>query len=118
MNNTGAKLKQLSESLSFTNEQCILVHDDLDIPIGSIRSRLSGGASGHRGVASILEAFQSDVFRRVKVGVNQTGARRNRADYVLTVLNAASREKVELSIAAAEARVLEMVARPTDKKRL
>ena len=78
MNHIGAALKRLSASLSFDPEQCILVHDDLDTPIGSIRTRLSGGAGGHRGVASILEAFQTDAFRRVKVGVGQPEAKLDR----------------------------------------
>ena len=84
MNLTGAGLRRLSESLSFSPGQCILVYDDLDTPIGSIRTRLSGGAGGHRGVASILEAFQTDAFRRVKVGVGHPRADLDRVGYVLT----------------------------------
>ena len=111
MNQSGAGLRQLSEALSFKPEQCVLVYDDLDTPIGSIRTRLTGGAGGHRGVASILEAFQSDAFRRVKVGVGQPGVIPDRVQYVLTPFDPASRAAVEPAISAAEARALEMVER-------
>jgi PTH1 family peptidyl-tRNA hydrolase len=112
MNRIGATLKPLAERLAFVPEQCILVHDDLDLPLGSVRIRLSGGAGGHRGVASILEAFQSDAFRRVKIGVGQPGAKLDRVAYVLTAFDAASRAAVDPAIAAAEARALELAERP------
>ena len=111
MNLTGALLKQLADSLSFAPAQCILVHDDLDMPLGAVRARLSGGAGGHRGVASILEAFQTDAFRRVKIGVGQPAAKLNRVDYVLTVFSAESRPIVDQALATAASRVSEMVER-------
>ncbi len=77
--------------------------------MGSVRTRLNGGAGGHRGVASILEAFQTDAFRRVKVGVGQAGVKLNRAEYVLTAFDAASRVAIDPVISAAGARLLEMV---------
>jgi UDP-N-acetylmuramoyl-tripeptide--D-alanyl-D-alanine ligase len=117
MNLTGVGLKRLSENMAFGPEQCILVHDDLDTPIGSVRTRLSGGAGGHRGVASILEAFQTDAFRRVKIGVGQGEAKLKRVEYVLTAFNAASRVAADLAIPIAEARALEMVERPSMTKR-
>ncbi|BCB26573.1 hypothetical protein SKTS_14590 [Sulfurimicrobium lacus] len=110
MNLTGTGLKRLSEYMAFGPEQCILVYDDLDIPLGSVRTRLSGSAGGHRGIASILEAFQTDAFRRVKVGVGQTEAKLNRVEYVLTAFDAASRAAADLAIKAAHARVIEMLA--------
>ena len=82
MNATGAGLKQLSESMAFGSEQCILVFDDLDLPLGTVRTRPRGSAGGHLGVASILEAFQSDAIRRVKVGVKKAGDKLDPISYV------------------------------------
>jgi PTH1 family peptidyl-tRNA hydrolase len=75
---------------------------------------LSGGAGGHRGVASILEAFQTDAFRRIKVGVGQAAATINRVEYVLTPFDAASRLAIEPAIRTAQARALEMLASRTN----
>jgi len=117
MNLTGAGLKWLSESMGFSPEHCVLVYDDLDTPLGSVRPRLSGGAGGHRGVASILEAFQTDAFRRVKVGVGQAGAKINPVEYLLTAFDAASRIAVDQAIHVAGDRALEMVKRHCVAKR-
>jgi PTH1 family peptidyl-tRNA hydrolase len=111
MNTTGVGLRRLSQILSFGHEQCILVYDDIDMPLGAVRARLSGGAGGHRGVASILEAFQSDAFRRVKVGVGQAGAKDRRVEYVLTRFDMAARLIVDQAVSNAVVRVLELVER-------
>ena len=110
MNLTGIGLTRLSEAMSFSPEQCILVFDDLDLPLGTVKTRLSGSAGGHRGVASILEAFQSDAFRRVKVGVAPIGTTFNRFEYVLTPFDAATRPVMDQAIKAVHTRILEMVA--------
>jgi UDP-N-acetylmuramoyl-tripeptide--D-alanyl-D-alanine ligase len=108
MNLIGDALKKLSEGMSFNPAQCILVYDDLDLPLGTVRTRVSGSAGRHRGVASILEAFQTDSFRRVKVGVGQALIKLDIAVYVLTPFDTRSGETVNTAIAAAAARLLEM----------
>ena len=112
MNLTGGVLKQLATELVFTPAQCILVFDDLDLPLGTVRRKMAGSAGGHRGVASVLEAFQTDAFRRVKIGVGKEGTKPNRASYVLSPFDASDDEAVERSLAAAAALVSEMAAAP------
>lgn len=109
INLTGSGLKFLSESMAFSHAQCILVYDDLDTPIGTVRTRLNGSAGGHRGVASILEAFQTDAFRRVKVGVGSEVARSNPVEYVLTAFDAENRTATDLALVAAQVHVLKLV---------
>ena len=113
MNGTGAELKRLAETYRLNPAQCTLVHDDLALPLGTVRTRLSGGAGGHRGVASILEAFQTDAFRRLKIGVDQAEAKSNRLDYVLTPFPAASSAAVDKAILVGEARLLEWIGGAT-----
>lgn len=110
MNNIGAGLSRFTESTSFTPEQCILVHDELALQLGTVKTRLSGGAGGHRGVASILEAFQTDTFRRVKMGIGQGHARDQVVAYVLSPWDAISRSTVDASAKIAQARIAEMIA--------
>jgi PTH1 family peptidyl-tRNA hydrolase len=81
-----------------------------------VKTRLNGGAGGHRGVASILEAFQSDAIRRVKVGVGKAGEKLDRASYVLTAFDADSRIAIDQSIQIAVTRVLELVERQPRRK--
>lgn len=69
MNRSGSALRHLSVEMGFDASHCILIFDDIDLPLGKVRSRMDGSSGGHRGVASILEAFQTDAFCRVKIGV-------------------------------------------------
>lgn len=110
MNLTGLGLSQLAESLPFTVAQCILVFDDLEQRLGEVRMRLHGGSGGHRGVASIFDAFQNGAFRRVKVGVGKPAQNGDRAEYVLTPFDPASSIIIDQAIGIAAERVLKMVA--------
>ncbi len=110
MNLTGAGLKQIAQRMPFSPEQCILVFDDMELPLGSVRVRLKGGAGGHRGVSSILEAFQSDAFRRVKIGVGKPGEKLDRVKYVLTVLDDAARVLIDKAIVDAGTRILRLTS--------
>ena len=110
MNATGSGLKRLAQRLAFGPERCILVYDDLELPLGSVRTRPRGGAGGHRGVASILVAFQTDAFRRVKVGVEKPDIAIDRTAFVLTPFAAADRSAIEEALGTAEARLRETVA--------
>lgn len=111
MNLIGAGLKRLSERMAFGPDQCILVFDDLDMPLGTVRTRMSGGAGGHRGVTSILEAFQADTFRRVKVGVGKDGAKRDRVAYVLTPFASTSRAAVDQATSLAGMQLMDLLRR-------
>ncbi len=112
MNATGAGLKRLSTDMGFGPEQCLLVLDDLDLPLGSAKTRQRGGSGGHRGVGSILEAFQTDAFRRIKIGVGQAGVSLKRAEYVLTPFDATSRVAVDAALSTATTRLRELLAHP------
>ncbi len=109
MNLAGAGLKRLSDDMAFSPAQCIFVFDDLDLPLGAVKTRLSGSAGGHRGVASILEAFQTDAFRRVKVGVGHASAKLDRVKYVLTAFDEESRIIIDRTIETAGMRIIDML---------
>ena len=113
MNLTGSVLKRLSAAMHFDAAQCILVFDDIDLPLGKVRTRMNGSAGGHRGVASILEAFQSDAFRRVKMGVGKPGGKLDRVAYVLTPFAAEDRAAIDQAVLTAEASLREMMLRPS-----
>lgn len=110
MNGIGAGLKRFADSTPFASQRCVVVHDDLNLPLGTVRTRLNGGAGGHHGVASVLEAFQTDTFRRVKLGIGQANARERQVDYVLSPWDPSSRPTVDSAVRTAAERVAEMVA--------
>lgn len=111
MNLTGPALKKLSEAMNFSVPQCILVFDDIDLPIGKMRTRMNGSSGGHRGVASILETFQNDQFRRVKIGVKHSSLSQSSASAVLNRFDETEDAKIRSSLLEATKRLSELVAR-------
>ncbi len=63
-------------------DSLLVVHDDLDLEEGRLRFRARGASGGHRGVASLIEAFSTEDFSRLKVGIGRR-ADAEAADYVL-----------------------------------
>lgn len=108
MNLTGPILKKLSEEMRFSVPHCIVVFDDIDLPTGKVRARMKGSSGGHRGVASILEAFQSDQFRRIKIGVTDTSNRKRGTAAVLEAFDEAAHASVEASFVEARKHLIDL----------
>ena len=109
MNLIGPELRLLSDSMGFGPEQCVLVFDDLALPLGVVRMKKHGSSGGHRGVASILQAFQSDAFRRIKVGVSPQTLGANQVDYVLTPFSLKAKEVINTAVETAKNQALKDV---------
>lgn len=84
MNQSGPAVKALLDEAGLTGEDLVVVHDDLDLPLGRIRIKQRGGPGGHRGVLSILTSLQSDQFCRLKIGIGSAPPEQDAADYVLS----------------------------------
>jgi len=69
MNRSGEALKRLVDSKGILTEHLIVVYDDLDIPLGEIRIRKSGGPGTHKGMSSIVDELQTTLFPRIRIGI-------------------------------------------------
>lgn len=74
MNKSGNAVKPLVGSAKKA-EQLVVVHDDLDLPIGSIKIVFNRGSGGHRGVESIMRAIKTEGFVRIRIGVSPKTAK-------------------------------------------
>lgn len=90
-------------------EDLILVYDDLDLPLGTVRVRLRGSHGGHRGVRSVIETLGTQAFRRVKVGIGRPVHKEDVVEYVLTPFTPEEWPAVEAAVAAAADRVLALI---------
>jgi PTH1 family peptidyl-tRNA hydrolase len=73
-------------------ERIAIVHDDLDLPFGSLRLKRGGGDGGHNGLRSASSALGSKEYARVRLGIGRPPGRQDPADYVLREFAAAERK--------------------------
>ena len=83
MNLSGQSAQGLLHFYKIPPENLMVAHDDLDIPLGTIRIRPSGGAGGQRGMASTIERLGTKDFPRLRLGIGRPPGRMAAADYVL-----------------------------------
>jgi PTH1 family peptidyl-tRNA hydrolase len=79
----------------------IVVHDELDLPVGRVKIKLGGGLAGHNGLKSIKAHIDSDAFVRVRIGVGKPPSKEAGADHVLR--KPSKRDRDELDVAVVEA---------------
>jgi len=77
----------------------VVIHDDLDLPLGRIRFYANGGPGGHKGVESIIAALGSRDFIRVRIGVGRPPPGMDPVDFVLLDFSPTEKPGVEESIA-------------------
>ncbi|MCA9449981.1 MAG: aminoacyl-tRNA hydrolase [Candidatus Omnitrophica bacterium] len=83
MNRSGIAIKQLLAHYNASPENLIVAHDELDLPLGSVKLRKKCGPGGHNGVLSIMEELDTDDFARVRLGVGPRPEEVEGADFVL-----------------------------------
>jgi len=93
MNVTGPPLKGLLRECSLTTDDLIVVHDDLDLDLGRLRIKQTGGHGGHNGIKSVIDAIGTSQFVRVKIGIGRPAPHLDSADYVLQPF---TREELEV----------------------
>jgi len=71
MNNSGAALKPLVTSVKAASA-LVVIYDDLDLPLGTIKMSYDRGSGGHRGIESIAKALKTSAFIRIRVGICPT----------------------------------------------
>jgi len=96
MNESGPSYASLAKKQGVEPSRLIAVHDELDIPAGTIRVKLGGGNSGHNGLRSLDQALRSPDYLRVRVGIGRPPGRKDPADFVLQPLG--SPDETDLAI--------------------
>lgn len=87
----------------------ILVYDDIDLPLGTVRVRMKGSHGGHKGVRSVIEALGTQEIRRVKMGIGRPDRKDEVADHVLAPFEPEELPVVDAAVAAAAERVLGLI---------
>ncbi len=83
MNLSGEATLAAAKFYKIKPEEILVVHDELDLPVGSARLKLDGGHGGHNGLRDIMARLSSNQFYRLRLGIGHPGNRDDVHDYVL-----------------------------------
>ena len=104
MNLSGENVREAIDFYKLTEEEVLIIYDDISLEVGRLRIREKGSAGGHNGIKSIINHMGTDVFTRIKIGVGAP-----KGDLVNHVLGKFSKEEVNIL-----KQTLDVVAKATE----
>ena len=111
MNVTGDSIATALRRLHADPADLIVVYDDIDLPLGTVRTRMKGSHGGHNGMRSVIESLGTAEIRRVKVGIGRPERKDDVADHVLDRFQPEELPIIDDAVALAADRVLELISR-------
>lgn len=98
MNDSGGSVAGYGGYYHVGPERTVVIHDELDLPFGTIRMKLGGGDNGHNGLRSVTRALGSRDYYRVRVGIGRPPGRMDPADFVLRDFRPEERKDVPFMV--------------------
>jgi len=84
MNESGKAVKKIIQNSKFKIQDSIIIHDDIDLPLGTIRISRNVSSAGHKGIQSIINELRSQDFTRIRIGIQpKIGKTQNTERFVL-----------------------------------
>lgn len=97
MNLSGRAVRQICDYYKLSAQGVLVVHDEIDLPVGEIRLKQGGGHGGHNGLRDIIQHFGKE-FWRLRVGVGHPGHRDDVINYVLSPAPADEQREIDQAI--------------------
>jgi PTH1 family peptidyl-tRNA hydrolase len=98
MNMVGKAVAPLSRYYRIPLEHLLIIFDDLDLPMGTLRIRPQGGSGGHRGMQSILQYMDTESIPRMRVGIGRPPGQMDPADFVLQSFSKDEIEVIQITL--------------------
>ena len=114
MNESGGPVASLRDFFRVPAEHIVVVHDELDIPYGTLRLKLGGGDNGHNGLRSITKSLGTKEYLRVRVGVGRPPGRQDAADHVLKDFSSTEKKDLGFHVDRAADAVEALLTGPLD----
>lgn len=93
MNLSGTAIQEFMHYFKIETKDILIIHDDLDLPLGKYRLKVNSSAGGHNGIKSIIECLGTNSFARLKVGIGKN-SHYDTKDYVLSSFSKAEQEEL------------------------
>ncbi len=98
MNLSGQSVRALAQYLKITPAEILIAHDEVDLPVGTIKLKFDGGHGGHNGLRDIIDHLHTKQFYRLRIGVGRPKPGQDTADYVLDKPSKSDRKIIDSSI--------------------
>lgn len=115
MNDSGRAVAAILRDCYGSVNDIVVVHDELDLPLGVVRVKIGGGHGGHNGLRSLIEQLGSPDFIRVRIGIGRPAQGMDAADYVLSPFMAEERQAVTEAVHKAADAVRAVVQEGPDR---
>jgi PTH1 family peptidyl-tRNA hydrolase len=115
MNNCGNALREAREFYKIDTDKIIVIHDEIDLPLGRIKLKKDGGSAGHNGIKSIIANIGSNNFARVRVGVGKPYDKNNVIKHVLSGFSKEERQQLPEVIESARDSVFAIIMSGIEK---
>ena len=83
MNRSGQSVRAVTDWYKLQPQSVLVIYDDMDLPVGRLRMRLSGSAGGHNGMKSIIAHLGSQDFPRLRIGIGKSDGEKGTVSHVL-----------------------------------
>ena len=98
VNESGKTVSSITDYLKISNKQVLVIHDDLDLPLGKIKLKEAGGHGGHNGLRNIIDSLKGDAnFKRMRIGIDHPEKEEDVVNYVLSKFTKKERQLLETS---------------------
>jgi PTH1 family peptidyl-tRNA hydrolase len=114
MNESGGPAAAVAQYYKVPVGRLVVVHDELDIPFGTLRLKRGGGDNGHNGLRSLTKALGSREYLRVRFGIGRPPGRQDPADYVLKDFGSVERRELPFHVDRAADAVEAVVSDPLE----
>lgn len=94
MNESGIAVRACMDYHKLTADTVLIAHDDIDLPVGTIRLKFDGGDGGHNGLKDIIQHLNTKQFYRLRIGVGRPQHSNDVIDYVLETPSKSDRQKI------------------------
>ncbi len=109
MNRSGESVSEAAVFYNISPTDIIIIHDEMDLPAGTLRVKAGGGSAGHNGIRSIIDRIGSPEFIRIRIGIGKPGGKSKGAAHVLSRFGSGEEDAVKASVERAADAVLELI---------
>lgn len=115
MNLSGSSVSQAADYYHIDPEDILVLHDDMDLPVGSVRIRKKGSSGGQKGMKNIMDCLSTQEIARIRIGVGHDQKGKTVADFVLSNIAKSDADAFETALKGSADAAYAWVTRPMDE---